>query len=159
MKELMNSFSQFGEVVWLGLRPDRRTEIRVVDRVEIDLERGVVGDHFAGISGAKRQVTLLQYEHLDVVARLLKQERIDPADLRRNIVVRGINLLALKEREFKIGGAVFYGTGDCPPCSRMEENLGVGGYNAMRGHGGITARVIEPGSVSLGSQVAVLSLD
>ena len=98
-------------------------------------------------------MTLLQYEHLAVVAGLMQQEKIDPADLRRNIVVSGINLQALKNQEFELGGALLLGTGNCPPCSRMEENLGPGGYNAMRGHGGITARVLQPGEVSVGCEV------
>jgi MOSC domain-containing protein YiiM len=75
--------------------------------------------------------------------------------LRRNIVVSGINLQALKEQQFKIGEAVLFGTGNCPPCSRMEENLGPGGYCAMRGHGGITAYVLQPGKICLGDSVTL----
>jgi MOSC domain-containing protein YiiM len=70
--------------------------------------------------------------------------------LRRNIVVSGINLLALKDKQFRVGGAVLAFSGLCHPCSKMERELGPGGYNAMRGHGGITARVVSAGSVSLG---------
>ena len=73
--------------------------------------------------------------------------------MRRNIVVSGINLQSLKEHQFKIGDATLYGTGNCPPCSRMEENLGPGGYCAMRGHGGITAFVVQTGTIRLGDHV------
>ena len=73
--------------------------------------------------------------------------------MRRNLVTEGINLLALKERRFRIGEAVLETSGECHPCSRMEETLGVGGYNAVRGLGGITARVITGGLVRVGDCV------
>ena len=96
---------------------------------------------------------MIQHEHLAAMAQLLKRDAIDPALLRRNIVVSGINLQALKQRNFKIGSAVLHGTGNCAPCSRMEETLGTGGYNAMRGHGGITAYVVDAGKISVGDSV------
>ncbi|MCB1455919.1 MAG: MOSC domain-containing protein, partial [Nitratireductor sp.] len=73
--------------------------------------------------------------------------------LRRNIVVSGVSLIALKERRFRIGSVLLEGTGICAPCSRMEEVLGPGGYNAMRGHGGITARVAGAGTVRVADAV------
>ena len=66
---------------------------------------------------------------------------------------RGINLFALKDRRFRIGDAVLETSGECAPCSLMEEVLGPGGYNAMRGHGGITARIIESGQIKIGDAI------
>jgi MOSC domain-containing protein YiiM len=100
-----------------------------------------------------RQVTLIQAEHLDVIARLARVERVDPLGLRRNLVVSGINLLALKNARLRVGDAVLEIVGPCQPCSRMEETIGPGGYAAMRGHGGMTARVISSGAIGVGDVV------
>ncbi|MBT1685179.1 MOSC domain-containing protein, partial [Dawidia soli] len=105
---------------------------------------------------ARRQATLIQAEHLQAIGSYLGQDPIDPKLTRRNIVVRGINLLALKGQQFQIGQAVLEYSGECHPCSRMEENLGPGGYNAMRGHGGITAKIIRGGPIRIGDAVSVL---
>ncbi len=115
--------------------------------------QGMAGDRWQGRRGGNRQVTLLAEEHLWAIGRFLGREAVLPGDLRRNIVVGGINLLALKDRRVAVGSAVFEVTGECHPCSRMEEILGPGGYNAVRGQGGLTARVVVAGCVKLGDTV------
>ena len=159
--ELRARFPKTGEVTWIGVRPERLAPVVEVDAVEAIEDRGLDGDRSAasGRTGGKRQVTLIQAEHLAAVGALLDRHAIDPKLTRRNIVVRGVNLTALKDQVFRIGEAVLEGTGDCPPCSRMEQNLGHGGYNAMRGHGGITARVKRAGRIAIGDAVEVLSED
>lgn len=152
LQNLMNRLPQTGEVKWIGVRPEKRAAISVLDRVEADTRQGLVGDRYGGRSG-ERQVTLIQWEHLPVVAAVAGLQEVDPALLRRNIAVSGINLLALKNKRFEIGAALLEYTGTCDPCSFMEETLGPGGYNAMRGHGGITARVIAGGAIALGDPV------
>lgn len=99
------------------------------------------------------QVTLIQAEHLAVIARLARVDHVDPAALRRNLVVSGINLLALKNAKLKIGSALLELVGPCQPCSRMEEAIGPGGYATMRGHGGMTARVLVGGAINVGDVV------
>lgn len=150
----MQNLPQQGKVEWLGIRPEKRQPLTAIESVTV-LAHGLQGDHYAGRSG-NRSVTLIQQEHIVSIASLLHRNKIDAETLRRNIVVSGINLLALKDREFKIGTAILKMTGLCHPCSRMEENLGEGGYNAVRGHGGINARVVLPGTIRLHDKVSVI---
>lgn len=158
LRELMSAFPFTGTVVWIGVRPAPRALMVLMQSVEAIAGRGLAGDRTAEKSrpGNARQVTLIQAEHLEAMGRLLRCDGIDPALTRRNVVVSGVNLLSLKGHRFAIGSAVFEMTGDCHPCSLMEHQLGTGGYNAMRGHGGITARVVESGTVRIGALVTPL---
>ena len=158
LKELLSTNTFQGKVDWIGISSGPRSEIKAQDAVRI-VTGGVDGDHHCRPTRkSKRQVTLIQAEHIPVVEAILGRGKIDPSLLRRNIVVSGINLAALKYQTFRIGTAVLEGSGDCPPCSRMEENLGPGGYASMLAHGGITAVVVSEGVVSLGDTVSALPL-
>jgi MOSC domain-containing protein YiiM len=147
---LMTAPMRPGRVVWLGLRAVRREPLQEVTGADLVPDIGVVGDRYAGRPGGKRQVTLIQAEDLAAIAASLGRDQVSPLDLRRNVLVAGVNLNALKDRRFRLGAALLEATGDCHPCSRMEEILGPGGYNAVRGRGGITARVLEAGRVEIG---------
>lgn len=146
---LMATLPRPGRVSWLGLRTARDVPMREVEAAEAVAGKGLLGDRYASASG-KRGITLIQAEHLPVIAALAGLESVLPATLRRNLVVSGLPLVALKGRRFRIGEAVFEGTGDCDPCSRMEAALGAGGYNAMRGHGGLCARIVSGGRIAVG---------
>ena len=118
----------------------------------------LLGDHARPKPGGKRQITLIQHEHLAAVGSFLGLDApLAPGRLRRNLVVSGLNLLALKNRQIQIGEEVILDiTGECHPCSRMEEELGPGGYNAMRGHGGLTAHIAVGGVIRVGDVVRVV---
>ena len=148
----MNTMPQIGKVANIVVRTEKRALPIMIDNVMLDAAQGLVGDHYSGRSG-KRQVTLIQYEHLVAVASILGIDLVDPLLTRRNIVVSGINLLALKNQRFRIGNTLLETTGTCEPCSRMEANLGPGGYNAMRGHGGICAKILLGGNIAVGAVV------
>ncbi len=152
---LMAVLPRPGRVQWIGLRAARDVPMRVVDSAVAVAGRGLVGDRYASGSG-KRGLTLIQAEHLPAIAALAGLPAVAPATLRRNVVVSGLPLVALKGRRFRIGEVLLEGTDDCDPCARMEAALGPGGYNAMRGHGGLCARILAGGRFALGDALHVV---
>ena len=148
LRDLMETHARAGRVEWIGLRAERRADLVAPERVRAVLGR-LEGDH---APAGKRAVTLIQAEHLPVIAALCDRA-VTPGALRRNIVVRGINLAALKGRTVSVGGVTLEITGPCAPCSRMEETLGRGGYSAVRHHGGWCARVVSDGEIALSDAV------
>ncbi|KRB06836.1 MOSC domain-containing protein [Lysobacter sp. Root690] len=147
--KLMATLPRPGRVEWIGVRPARAVRMQALDEVVAQAGAGLAGDRYKGGSG-KRGVTLIQAEHLPVIAALSGHESLEPALLRRNIVISGLPLLALKDRRFRLGDALLEWTESCDPCSMMEAALGPGGFNAMRGHGGLCARILEGGTIRLG---------
>ncbi|WP_462323032.1 MOSC domain-containing protein [Halochromatium sp.] len=158
MASLMQTFPRPGRLDWIGLRPAKRAVLIQVEAAQAITGAGLEGDHYGGRTG-NRGITLLQSEHLPVIAALTGAEEITPATLRRNLLVSGINLAALKGQRFQIGEVVLEGMSFAHPCSRMEEVLGPGGYNAMRGHGGLCARVIQGGQLRVGDAVVAADAD
>ncbi|WP_367254666.1 MOSC domain-containing protein [Pseudomonas sp. stari2] len=158
LQQLIADVPQTGCVRWIGVRPESRGPMLALDAVEARLEAGLTGDHARpGVRNA-RQVTLIQWEHLAVISALMGrsgEQPVTPEDLRRNLVISGINLFSLKGRRFRIGQAIFETTGWCQPCARLQNNLGPGTFQAVRGHGGITARVLQSGIIRLEDSVSV----
>lgn len=166
LHQLVQQFPRPGRLDRIILRPERRVPTVQVDGVQVLMDRGLEGDRASARKpsgtggGGKRQVTLIQAEHLPVIASFMGMDQVDPMLLRRNLVVSGLNLLAGRAL-FKnepmllcIGDQVVLEiTGPCEPCSRMETLLGPGGYNAMRGHGGLNARIIAPGLIRVGDAI------
>ena len=156
LRERLDRVPQVGAVAWLGVRPGHGDPMRTLERARELEDRGLEGDRVTRTAGGKRQVTLIMAEHLDVIASLLGLDAIDPAQVRRNVVVRGINLRALERMRFTLGEVELEGTGPCEPCAKMDTALGDGAFQAMRGHGGITARVIRGGEIRIGDPVRAL---
>ena len=156
---LLATLPQTGRLEWIGQRPLRREPLVAVPEATVKTDSHLLGDHARPKSGGKRQITLMQHEHLAAVAGFLGLDAsLAPGRLRRNLVVSGLNLLALKNRQIQLGTDVVLDiTGECHPCSRMEEELGPGGYNAMRGHGGLTAHIAQGGIIRVGDIVRVLN--
>ena len=169
LRTLTSQFMQEGVVEAIYLRPARGVAALAVESAVAVVDRGLLGDRIADraptTGGGRRQVTLIQAEHLPLIARWSGRAAVDAGSLRRNLVVSGLNLLSARSPfadqvlHVVIGETVaLVVTGDCAPCSKMEELLGPGGYNAVRGHGGVTARVVNGGPISIGDRVRVAAV-
>src|SRR4028118_403522 len=118
--ELLDALPQVGRLEWIGVSPEHRAPLRAVPETTVRVGTGLVGDHHAQRGRSRRQVTLIQHEHLPAIAALCRLPAWPPGRPRRHLAVSGINLLALKDRRFRVGAIELEGTGACHPCSRME---------------------------------------
>jgi MOSC domain-containing protein YiiM len=160
LKTMTNLLSRYmptapvGRVEWIGLRPERKVPVVEVGQAMALEGRGLEGDRSAKkASSSGRQVTLISIEDIQALANTLGKKVIDPALLRRNIVVSGINLHAMRYQTLDIGGALIEIGAHCHPCSRMESALGSGGFLAMYMRGGYCCKVLQTGTITIGDEV------
>lgn len=146
-----------GRLEWIGLRSAHRGEIDVVESAEALVGRGLVGDHRSyKTPGSGRQVTIISREFIQQICLHTGRAEIDPILLRRNLVVSGLNLNLLRHQRVQIGEIILEPAALCHPCSRMNQNLGPGGAAAMYGYGGLCAKIVQGGRLTLGDVVARL---
>jgi MOSC domain-containing protein YiiM len=105
-----------------------------------------------------RQLTLMTAADLEILASALGR-RIDPVELRRNLLLDGANPILRSGDRYRLGDVLLQVTGPCEPRSRMKEVLGNEGYLAMRGHGGVTARILRGGLLKLGDAFSPAQMD
>ncbi len=143
-----------GRLRWIGLRPGHKQEMLSVESTQAIARLGLEGDHRClKTPDSGRQVTIISTEFIRTIETYSGLPHIDPSLLRRNLVVSGINLNALRHQQFCIGDALFEATALCHPCVRMDQTLGRGGAAAMLGYGGLCAKVLESGEIRIGDLV------
>jgi len=168
LRHLTQQFRQSGQLEAIYLRPARGVDCISAQHAHAIAQKGLVGDISSKTPsrnplGSNRQVTLIQAEHISVIGAFIGAQ-VNAAKLRRNLVVSGINLLAAKSlfkdqlMQIMIGDVILQITGPCEPCSKMETTLGKGGFNAMRGHGGMNAKIIKSGILKIGDSVACVTM-
>lgn len=156
LKHLKEQYPHHGRVEWIGIRPEKSSPLEARNAVEARANFGLIGDYTSLTRGGKRQVSLFQAEYLPVVASFLKDESLAYENFRRNIVISGLNLNILVNEQLSIGEALIEISGLCHPCAKLERNLGTGAYNALSGHGGITAKIVQTGQIRVGDAVEVV---
>lgn len=110
--------------------------------------RGIEGDRFFDFKpDYKGQITFFAEEiYEDLCARLEIWDR-PPSVFRRNVITRGVDLNELIDGEFTVQGIRFLGTGEAAPCHWMNQAFGEGAEAALRGFGGLRARILSDGTL------------
>jgi hypothetical protein len=99
-------------------------------------------------------ITFIELEVVELVAAELKRPFV-AQDSRRNVATSGIRLESLIGRQFHVGAAVFEGLRHCEPCNHLDELTGLAVRGLLVGRGGLRARVLETGTIAVGSKIVV----
>lgn len=116
------------------------------DAVECVAGKGIVGDRFFGFkSNYKGQITFFAQEVYERLRQQFGVTDAPPSVFRRNIITQGVDLNDLIGEEFEVQGIRFLGTEECKPCYWMETAFAQGAEAAMKGNGGLRARILSDG--------------
>ncbi len=124
--------------------------------------RGLEGDRYSEGTGhwsrfgiRACEVTLVEAEDLEAMEGEAGVSVMD-GEHRRNVVTRGIDLDDLRRKRFRIGEAVFEYQKPCSICRHVERLTEPGMTEALKGRGGICARVVEGRKIREGDPIIVL---
>jgi MOSC domain-containing protein YiiM len=125
---------------------ERVEEARTIEGCGIEGDRYCEGTGFWTRFGDVCQVTLIEGEHLDYIEDELGI-RVKNGEHRRNIITRGIRLDEMRRKRFRIGQAILEYDRPRPPCRHVQELSEPGMTRALKGRGGICARVVKGGRI------------
>jgi MOSC domain-containing protein YiiM len=139
-----------------GAQMKRVRAATVLEGCGLEGDRYCVGTGHWSRFGRVCEVTFISAEDLDNI----EQESgvgVKNGEHRRNVVTRGTNLKALRRGErFRVGEVAFEYRGPRSVCRHIEQLTEPGMTQALKGRGGICARVIENGTVRVGDVIEML---
>lgn len=150
-----------GEVVAIHIAAGAGQPMRGLDSVEAVAGEGLLGDRYLEGNGfysatptdpGARELTLIAEEAL---AAVFAETGIalNPAEHRRNITTRAIDLDHLLGKRFRIGEAVCEGVRPCPPCNHLEDVTGKAVMPPLVHRGGLRARIVTGGTIRVGDRI------
>lgn len=127
-------------------RPPGRHPIQQVQELHCLAGRGIRGDRFFDHKeNYKGQITLFADEVYRALCEKFQVRDKPPSVFRRNVITRGVDLNSLTGTEFEIQGIWFSGVEECKPCYWMDQAFHAGAEAALKGWGGLRARILSDG--------------
>jgi len=133
---------------------ERVEEVTTVEGCGIEGDRYCEGTGFWTDYGDVCQVTLIEGEDLDFIENELGIS-VKDGQHRRNIITRGVRLLDLRRKRFRVGEVLLEFDRSRPPCRHVQDLSEPGMTRALKGRGGICARVVEAGQIRAQDAIAV----
>ena len=149
-----------GVVEVIYITPKEGAAMKKADRILAVQGGGLQGDRYCEGTGHRSrfrrecEVTFIAAEDLEAIERETGVQ-VNTGEHRRNVVTRGIDLRELRDQRFQIGDVLFQYCGPCPVCRYIERVTKPGMTDALRGCGGICARVVNGGIFSTGDTITV----
>lgn len=113
---------------------------------------GLEGDRFYGYRpDYKGQATFFSWETYEAAKRDFNVPALTPEAFRRNVLVEGADLPALIGRRFTLGGVIFEGAEESKPCYWMNAAVAPGAEEWLRGRGGLRAKILCDGTLTVGA--------
>lgn len=123
--------------------------IEPVDSIECVAGAGIVGDrYFNHKEDYKGQITFFDLAVHERISKEFDLPDLDPSLYRRNVITSGIDLNTLIGKRFTIQGIEFEGSEECRPCYWMDESVKPGVHEALKGFGGLRARILNDGTLT-----------
>lgn len=126
----------------------------IEERSEIQLVagKGVEDDRFYEYKeDYKGQITFFDWAVYERVRDEVVKGELAPSAFRRNVVLQGVDLNELIGKHFRIGEMEFTGSCECAPCFWMDEACAEGTHEFLKGRGGLRARILKGGCLSVGT--------
>jgi MOSC domain-containing protein YiiM len=125
---------------------ERVEAVRTIEGRGIEGDRYCEGTGFWTPYGDVCEVTLISSEDLDRIESELGI-RVKNGEHRRNIITRGIRLGDLRRKRVRIGEAILEYDRPRPPCRHVQDLSEPGMTRALKGRGGICARIVKAGRI------------
>jgi MOSC domain-containing protein YiiM len=140
-----------------GRAPDDHPLIEVRE-IECVAGRGIQGDRFYDYrDDYKGQITFFSIEVFEKLADRFGLTNKSAGNLRRNVIVAGVNLNDLIGQEFSVQGVRLRGTAHCRPCYWMNQAIAPGAEEFLQGNGGLRAQILSDGVIAVGDAQLVLA--
>lgn len=153
--------SRTGAVEQIHIAPGTGGDPEPRSSVEAVADRGIEEDRYYKDEGIYNErddlepsdVTLIEAEALEAASADYDTD-FAPGAHRRNITTRGVALNHLVGKRFRVGGTTIEGTGLCEPCGYMQSLADQpDAATALKHRGGLDARIVESGTISVGDDV------